>query len=134
MSKMKSFMIPVMAIAALAGAVPTVASAQSYGAHDYRHAPYYERQQDRRELRYRKVELDRRIDRARDSRRLDRDDAISLKRELQNVVRMEQGMMRGGLDRREIRTLDRQYDRVEQRLERKLRQEYRRDYSNGYRH
>ncbi|MEG1452423.1 hypothetical protein [Brevundimonas sp.] len=129
MSKMKSFMIPVMAIAAVASAVPAIASAQSY-----RHAPSYERHDDRREVTYRKIELDRRIDRARDNRRLDRDDAISLKRELNDVIRMERGMMRGGLDRREVQTLDRQYDRVEQRLERKLRQEHRSDHNNGRRH
>lgn len=130
MRKMKSFMIPALAIAAFASAVPAVASAQSYG----RHAPSYERHHDRREVTYRKIELDRRIDRARDNRRLDRDDAISLKRELNGVIRMERSMMRGGLDRREIQTLDRQYDRVEQRLERKLRQEHRSDYNNGRRH
>src|SRR5690606_7525610 len=105
-------------------------SAQSYG----RHAPSYERHHDRREVTYRKIELDRRIDRARDNRRLDRDDAISLKRELDGVIRMERSMMRGGLDRREIQTLGRQYDRVEQRLERKLRQEHRSDYNSGRRH
>lgn len=130
MRKMKSFMIPALAIAAFASAVPAVASAQSYG----RHAPSYERHHDRREVTYRKIELDRRIDRARDNRRLDRDDAISLKRELEGVIRMERSMMRGGLDRREIQTLGRQYDRVEQRLERKLRQEHRSDYNNGRRH
>lgn len=130
MRKMKFFMIPALAIAAFASAVPAVASAQSYG----RHAPSYERHHDRREVTYRKIELDRRIDRARDNRRLDRDDAISLKRELNGVIRMERSMMRGGLDRREIQTLDRQYDRVEQRLERKLRQEHRSDYNNGRRH
>ncbi|GAA0388039.1 hypothetical protein GCM10009093_13490 [Brevundimonas terrae] len=130
MRKMKSFMIPALAIAAFASAVPAVASAQSYG----RHAPSYERHHDRREVTYRKIELDRRIDRARDNRRLDRDDAISLKRELDGVIRMERSMMRGGLDRREIQTLGRQYDRVEQRLERKLRQEHRSDYNNGRRH
>ncbi len=130
MSKMKSFMIPVMAIAAFASAVPAIASAQSYD----RHAPAYERHEARRDMSYRKIQLDRRIEHARDMRRLDRDDAISLKRELNEVIRMERSMMRGGLDRREMQTLSRQYDRVEQRLERKLRQEVRRDYNNGRRH
>lgn len=129
MNKMKSLMIPVMAIAAFASAVPAVASAQSY-----RHAPSYERHEDRREISYRKIELDRRIDRAREARRLDRDDANSLKRDLNQVVRMERDFMRGGLDRREMRELDRQYNSVEQRLERKLRQERRSDYNNGRRH
>lgn len=129
MNKMKSLMIPVMAIAAFASAVPAVASAQSY-----RHAPSYDRHDDRRDITYRKIELDRRIERARDARRLDRDDTVSLKRELNDVIRMERSMMRGGLDRREAQTLARQYDRVEQRLENKLRQERRSDYNNGRRH
>ncbi len=128
MKKMKSLMIPVMAIAAVASAVPAVASAQSY------QSVSYARHDARFDVTYRKIELDRRIDRARDMRRLDRDDAASLKRELNQVVRMERSMMRGGLDRREVQTLAREYNRVEQRLERKLRQERRSDYNNSRRH
>lgn len=128
MNKIKSLMIPVMAIAAVASAVPAVASAQSY------QSVSYARHDARLDVTYRKIELDRRIDRARDMRRLDRDDAASLKRELNQVVRMERSMMRGGLDRREVQTLAREYNRVEQRLERKLRQERRSDYNNRRRH
>lgn len=123
MSKLKSFMVPMMAIAAVASAVPAVASAQNY-----RPAPQYSQQAPGlHAFSYRKDQLERRIDRAVDQRRLDRREGRELKQELREISRLERDFARGGFSRQERQRLEQRYDRVEAKFERELRQERRED-------
>lgn len=125
MSKLKSFMIPAMAVVLAASALPASASAQSHRGHPAPMAAVHT-------FEVRKDSLERRIDRAVASRRLDFREGRDLKRELTSISRMQRDMMRGGLDRRERIELDRRYDRLEGRIDREIRQE-RRDDRRGRR-
>jgi len=121
MSKLKSFMIPVMAIAAISSAVPAAASAQNY-----RPAPQHAQQaQGPQAFAARKASLERRIDRAVSQRKLDVRKSRELKQELNAISRQEREFARGGFSRQERQRLDQRYDRVEQRLEREMRQDNR---------
>lgn len=117
MSKMmKSFMIPVMAVAAIASAVPAVASAQAgrpaaHSAQAYGPQAYGAR----------KVTLERKIDRAVSQRRLDVRKGHEFKRELTQISRQEREFSRGGLNRQERQQLDRRYDRLEAQVDREMR-------------
>lgn len=111
---MKKALIPVLALAAAAVAVP--AAAQNYDRHDRNDR--YERQHDRDEYRnwqsisQRKYQLDRRIDVGLRNGQLSRREAGRLKTELNSLVRLERSYMRGGLTRWERSDLDRRYDRL----------------------
>lgn len=130
MSKLKSFMIPIMAIAAVASAVPAAASAQNY-----RPAPQYSQQaQGPQAFAARKDSLERRIDRAVSQRRLDVRKSRELKQELRDISRMERDFARGGFSRQERQRLAQRYDRVEHRLEREMRQDNRHDRRDDRRH
>ena len=131
MSKFKSYMMPMMAVAALASAMPAVASAQGYG-------PAPRGNPDRYEAPYappsvfaqRKDQLERRIDRAVSQRRLDARKSREFKQELNEISRLERDYARGGLSRQERQRLEQRYDRVEQRLDREIRDD-RRDPPRG---
>ena len=128
MSKLKSFMVPMMAIAAVASAVPAAASAQAY-----RPAPQVAQVQISNSFAVRKDSLERRIDRAVSMRRLDAREGRELKQELREISRMERDFARGGFTRQERQRLEQRYDRVEAKLERELRQERRDDRRDGRR-
>ena len=128
MSKLKSFMVPMMAIAAVASAVPAAASAQAY-----RPAPQVAQSQISNSFAVRKDSLERRIDRAVSMRRLDAREGRELKQELREISRMERDFARGGFTRQERQRLEQRYDRVEAKLERELRQERRDDRRDGRR-
>ena len=128
MSKLKSFMVPMMAIAAVASAVPAAASAQAY-----RPAPQVAQVQISNSFAVRKDSLERRIDRAVSMRRLDAREGRELKQELREISRMERDFARGGFTRQERQRLEQRYDRVEAKLERELRQERRDDRREGRR-
>ena len=110
---MKTFLIPVLALAAASVAVP--AMAQSYGPrhHDDRGGRY---EQDRgggwQNISQRKYQLDRRIDQGERNRQLSRREATRLRYELNSLVNLERSYMRGGLSFRERAELDRRYDRL----------------------
>jgi hypothetical protein len=108
---MKKALIPVLALAAAAVAVP--AAAQSY---------------DRwQSISQRKHQLDRRIDNGLRNGALSRREAGRLKTELNSLVRLERSYLRGGLTRWERTDLDRRYDRlaVQVRMERRDRDDRR---------
>lgn len=129
MSKMKSFMIPVMAVAAVASAMPAAASAQNY-----RPAPYAAPSAHAYQaFAARNAELERRIDRAVSQRRLDLREARQLKQELRDISRLERDLARGGLSRQERQRIEQRYDRLERNLERELRQERREDRRDDHR-
>jgi hypothetical protein len=118
---MKTFLIPVLALAAASVAVP--AMAQSYGPRHYddRGGRY---EQDRggrwdhdrgggwQNISQRKFNLDRRIDRGERNGSLSRREANRLRRELDDLVYLERSFLRGGLSYRERAELDRRYDRL----------------------
>lgn len=122
MSKMKSFMVPMMAIAAVASAVPAAASAQAY-----RPAPHVAQAQVSYAYAARKDGLERRIDRAVSMRRLDVREGRELKQEMRDINRMERDFARGGFSRQERQRLEQRLSRVEAKFERELRQERRED-------
>lgn len=111
---MKKALIPVLALAAAAVAVP--AAAQNYDRNDRNDR--YERQHDRDDYRnwqsisQRKYQLDRRIDNGMRNGSLSRREAGRLKTELNSLVRLERSYLRGGLTRWERSDLDRRYDRL----------------------
>ena len=124
---MKKLLIPALAVAVASAALP--AAAQSYDRHGPSRGHGYE--QDHRgwnAISQRKYNLDRRIDRGVQSRQLSYREASRLRDELDSLVRLERGYMRGGRTRWEREDLDRRYDR----LSAKVRYE-RNDY-NGRRH
>lgn len=126
---MKKALIPVLALAAAAVAVP--AAAQNYDRHDRNDR--YERNHDRDDYRnwqsisQRKYQLDRRIDNGLRNGSLSRREAGRLKTELNSLVRLERSYLRGGLTRWERSDLDRRYDRlaVQVRIERRDRDDRR---------
>ncbi len=128
MSKLKSFMVPMMAIAAVASAVPAAASAQAY-----RPAPHVAQAQISNSFAVRKEGLERRIDRAVSMRRLDAREGRELKQELREISRIERDFARGGFTRQERQRLEQRYDRVEAKLEREMRQDRRDDRRHGRR-
>lgn len=128
---MKKFLIPAIALAAASIAVPAIA--QNYGPQhrDDRGGRYeqehrgdrddrgdrgdrYERDNrgGRQSISQRKYQLDRRIDQGERNRQLSRREALRLRSELNRLVRLEAGYMRGGLSARERIELDRRYDRL----------------------
>ncbi|MFA4892865.1 hypothetical protein [Brevundimonas sp.] len=122
---MKKFLIPAIALAAASIAVP--AMAQNYGPQhrDDRGGRYEQEHRGDRGDRYerdnrggwqsisqRKYQLDRRIDQGERNRQLSRREALRLRSELNQLVRLEAGYMRGGLSARERIELDRRYDRL----------------------
>lgn len=122
---MKKFLIPAIALAAASIAVP--AMAQNYGPQhrDDRGGRYEQEHRGDRGDRYerdnrggwqsisqRKYQLDRRIDQGERNRQLSRREALRLRSELNRLVRLEAGYMRGGLSARERIELDRRYDRL----------------------
>ncbi|MHC3128012.1 hypothetical protein OB03_12320 [Brevundimonas sp. GN22] len=120
MSKFKTILIPVMAVAAFATAMPAAASAQAYG-----RAPHAAPTVALNSLVNRKATLEVRVDRAMAQRRLDVRDGRDLKRELASIERQIRIDMRGGLQRAERNQLERRLDQIERKLERELRQDHR---------
>ncbi|MGZ9101003.1 MAG: hypothetical protein ACXW3O_14990 [Brevundimonas sp.] len=126
---MKKFLIPAIALAAASIAVP--AMAQNYEG-QYRGDRDGRYEQDRRgdhrddrgdryerdnrggwqSISQRKYQLDRRIDQGERNRQLSRREALRLRAELNQLVRLEASYMRGGLSARERMELDRRYDRL----------------------
>jgi len=118
---MKKFLIPAIALAAASVAVP--AMAQNYGPQhrDDRGGRYEQDRGDRYErdnrggwqsISQRKYQLDRRIDQGERNRQLSRREAIRLRAELNQLVRLEYSYQRGGFSARERADLDRRYDHL----------------------
>lgn len=123
MSKMKTYLIPVMAAAVFAIAMPAAASAQSY-----HRAPHAAQSVGLNSLIDRKVSLEMRVDRASAQRRLNVRESRDLKRDLNAIERQIRVDMRGGLQRGERQLLERRLNEVERKLERELREDRRGSY------
>ena len=111
---MRNFVIPALALAAAAVAMP--AAAQSYG-HSPSRAPNYA---PAHQVSYgnwqpigaRQAELDRRIDRAVRSGQISNREAYRLRGEFNALKRLEVDYRRGGLSSWQRADLDRRYDRL----------------------
>ena len=121
MSKMKTILIPALAAAVFATAVPAAASAQSY-----HRAPHAAQSVALNGIVDRKIALEHRIDRAMARRNLNMRDGRDMKRELASIERQIRLDMRGGLQRNERAQLERRLSEVERRLDRELRSSQRR--------
>ena len=107
----KTLAASLMAAAAFSVAVP--ATAQHYGpprGGPVAHAPGWQ------SIAQRKINLDRRIDRAAYNRAISPREARSLRAELNSIVRLEAQYRRHGLTRWEMGDLDRRYDRLSARV------------------
>lgn len=125
MSKMKSFVIPAMAAAVFAAAVPASASAMN------RPSPAAAQHYAAQSFAAREASLERKIDRAVSQRRLDVRKGNAFKRDLMEIKRMERQFARGGLDRHERRQLEQRYERLEVRIDREIRADRRDDRRDG---
>ena len=107
----KKIIAPLMAVAAVSVAVPAAAqhSGPPRGGPAF-HAPAWQ------SIAQRKVNLDRRIDRAAWNRAISPREANSLRAELNGIVRLETQYRRHGLTRWEMSDLDRRYDRLSARV------------------
>lgn len=102
-------LLPAIALVAASVAVPSAAFASA----PQHRGPGYER--DHRgwqPISVRKHQLDRRIDVGIRSGQLSRREAVRLKSELNQLVRLEYSYQRNGLSLRERQTLDRRYDQL----------------------
>lgn len=111
---MKKLLIPALALAATAVALP--AAAQSYGP-GHQRGPSYERV-DRNwvPISQRARNLEHRIDQGVRNRQLSRREAQALRRDLDGLVRLEAQYRRNGLTAWERRDLDRRYDNLSARV------------------
>lgn len=113
---MKKMLIPVLAVAAVsATALP--AAAQSHDRYGPSRGPGYGHGYEQnhggwQSINQRKYNLDRRIDQGERNRQISRREAIGLRAELNDLVRLEARYMRDGLSRWERQDLDRRYDRL----------------------
>lgn len=115
MSKTKSFLIPAMAAAVFATAIPAAASAQPY------HRAPAVRAVAADGIIERKINLEHRVDRAMARRQLTAREGRQLKRDLAVLDRQIRQDLRGGLQRREREQLNRRLNQIEQRLHREVR-------------
>jgi len=105
----KTTIVSALVLAAASIAVP--AAAQSHGAPRHGQA-YTQNYGGWQSISQRKYNLDRRIDQGERNRSLSYREARSLRSQLNQLVRLEAGYMRGGLSARERQELDRRYDRL----------------------
>jgi hypothetical protein len=121
----KKLLIPALALAATSVALP--AAAQSFsvsvGTRAPAYAPGYDRydRHDRYErdwvsINQRQRQLDRRIDQGIRNGQLTRREAVSLRREFNQLARLEAQYRRNGLSRWERQDLDRRFDALEARI------------------
>ena len=103
----KTLFIPALALVAASVAIP--AAAQSYQGQG-RGPAYQQNQGGWQSITQRKINLDRRIDVGLRNGSLSRREANRLQVELNALVRLERGYLRGGLTRWERSDLDRRYD------------------------
>lgn len=108
MTTMKKIVVPALALAAASVAVP--AAAQSLSISISSGSAYTQNYGGWQNISQRKYQLDRRIDRSFQNRRLSSREANRLKSELNALVRLEARYARGGLTRWERNDLDRRYD------------------------
>lgn len=119
---MKKILIPAIALAAAAVAVPASAQVRAnvyVGTPAYGHNGYDQRNgynRDWRPIQQRIANIDRRIDQGARNGRLTRREAQSLRSELSYVARLQRRYQSGGLSWRERQDIDVRLDRVEQRL------------------
>ena len=109
----KKIIAPLLAVAAVSVAVP--AAAQHYGpprGGPAFHAPAWQ------SIAQRKVNLDRRIDRAAWNRAISPREANSLRAELNGIVRLETQYRRHGLTRWERQDIRERYQRIQSNLNR----------------
>ncbi|QYC10405.1 hypothetical protein [Brevundimonas nasdae] len=107
---MRNFVIPALALAAAAVALP--AAAQSYG-HAPSRAPAYQVSYGSwQSIGARQAELDRRIDRAVRSGQISNREAYRLRGEFNALKRLEADYRRSGLSSWQRADLDRRYDRL----------------------
>lgn len=127
MTQLKKTLFATLAAAAATVALAGPAAAQPYG-HD-RHDRW-----DRGDVAYninaRQAQLEQRIEWGIRRGTLDRREARELRREARDVSRLEADLRRGGLTASERRVLDRRLDRLELAVARQTRD---RDYGYGYR-
>ena len=131
----KKAILPLVAVAALAAAVPAAAQHRG-GGHDRggdRYEQNWDRGWDRIDRRFER--LDRRIDQGVRNGQLSRREAVRLRGEFRQLVRLEQRYSRGGLSGWERQDLNRRFDRLSAqiRYERRDRDD-RRGRGNGRRH
>ncbi|MFW2342065.1 hypothetical protein [Brevundimonas sp.] len=121
---MKKLLIPALALAATSVALP--AAAQSFSlsigttrapAYAPGYAPGYDRyERDWVSINQRQRQLDRRIDQGVRNGQLTRREAQSLRREFNQLARLEANYRRNGLSRWERQDLDRRFDVLEARI------------------
>lgn len=116
MSTLKKMIVPALALASFATAMPVAASAQPIP-----RGPAHVSAQSLNGFVERKVQLERRVDRAAAQRLLTAREARAFKSELAGIERQARQAMRNGLTRQERQALDRQLDRFEQKLVRETR-------------
>ncbi len=108
-------LIPVLALSLAAASVALPAAAQNYGPrHDRGHDRGYEQGQygNWQNLNQRKANLDRRIDNGIRNGALSRREAVRLRGEFSQLLRLEANYRRGGLTQWERTDLDRRFDRL----------------------
>ncbi|WP_339933377.1 hypothetical protein [uncultured Brevundimonas sp.] len=146
----KTVFLPALVLAAASVAVP--AMAQSYGparqsgltisfgtSPAYGYNSGYNRSYNQsgwQAINRRQATLDRRIDLGVRNGSLTRREAVSLRREFNNIARLESQYRRNGLTRREMADLDRRFDRLSRqiRIERNDRQTRNSRYDRNDRH
>lgn len=124
----KKLLIPAIALAATSIALP--AAAQSFSisvgttrapAYAPAYAPGYDRYDRWTPMHQRVRVLDRHLDQGVRSRRISHRDAQALRRDAQQLVRLEAQYSRNGLTRWERQDLDRRFDALEARIRYELR-------------
>ena len=111
---MKKLMLMIAGLGVAAATVPTVASAQGYG--------------NWQSINQRQANLDRRIDMGIRNRQLSRAEAVRLRNEFRQIVRLEARYRANGLTQWERRDLDRRFDGLSSRIR------YERNDRNGRRY
>ena len=117
----KTFLIPALALAAASVALPALAQTPYYGDRDGRGGRYeqdhrgnYGRDDHRgwQSINQRQQQLDRRIDVGVRNGQLSRREAVRLRSEFNQILRLEASYRRGGLTQWERADLDRRFDRL----------------------
>ena len=136
MKTAKTTLFATLAIATAAAAIAAPAAAQSYdhrgdGRYEQRHDNRYEERGrfDDGNVNARQAEISRKIEWGIRRGALDRREAQSLRLESRDIAQLEAQYRRGGLTGPEYRGLDRRLDRLESQLERDLND---REYGAGY--
>lgn len=107
----KTFLIPALALAAASVALPAAAQSYGYG-HNDRGGRYEQDHRGWQPINVRQRQLAQRIDVGVRNGQLSRREAVRLRSELNQIVRLEANYRRGGLTAWERADLDRRFDRL----------------------